>query len=208
MLQYKRLDLFRKEQKLDRRQKKTKSSILSAFGKLLANSDYSKITVQDIIEEANIGRSTFYAHFATKDHLLEEICSDLFEHILSDSLRAEGSHDFSSHRGSMQTNVTHILYHLRDGRKDIITLLKYDSNELFLHHFRQHLSGLVREDLAMHASYFPLNIPESFWINHISCSFVGMVQWWIAGNFAQTPEYLSSCFIQALYPTIKSQDKP
>jgi AcrR family transcriptional regulator len=193
---------------LDRRQKKTKSSIIAAFGRLLANSDYSKITVQDIIEEANIGRSTFYAHFVTKDHLLEEICSDLFEHILCNTLSAEGSHDFSYHNGNIHTTITHILYHLRDGRKDIITLLKYDSNEVFLHYFRQHLSSIVQDYLTSNASYLPTDVPESFWINHITCSFVGMVQWWIAGNFAQTPEDLSSCFLHTLYPTIKGQPLP
>ena len=66
---------------MDRRQQKTRKAIFRAFRTLLEKKRYDHITVQEIIDEADVGRSTFYAHFETKEMLLEAMCSEIFFHV-------------------------------------------------------------------------------------------------------------------------------
>ena len=54
---------------MDRRQARTRQAIIDAFVTLLYKSSYEKISVKEIIDTANVGRSTFYSHFETKDDL-------------------------------------------------------------------------------------------------------------------------------------------
>lgn len=54
----------------DRRVRRTRRSLKEALSELLAERDYDAITVQEIADRADVGRSTFYAHFESKEDLL------------------------------------------------------------------------------------------------------------------------------------------
>jgi AcrR family transcriptional regulator len=59
--------------KPDRRVQRTRSALLQAFSSLLLEPRrYDQIKVGDIVEHANVGRSTFYEHFKNKDEVLAE----------------------------------------------------------------------------------------------------------------------------------------
>ncbi|MEV5836654.1 TetR/AcrR family transcriptional regulator [Nocardia sp. NPDC052112] len=54
----------------DRRVRRTKSLLHRALIELMIECGYDRITLQDILNRADVGRSTFYAHFRDKDDLL------------------------------------------------------------------------------------------------------------------------------------------
>lgn len=56
--------------KEDRRTQKTKKFLAEALRDLILEKGYDDVTVQDIIDRANVGRSTFYAHYESKEQLL------------------------------------------------------------------------------------------------------------------------------------------
>lgn len=196
-------DVFVQERMpMDRRQQKSRDAIFTAFGTLLSQKSYTKITVQEIIDEANVGRSTFYAHFQTKDELLGEMCTDLFGHVFSEHLGMESTHDFSLTQGGPDVVITHILYHLRDNKRNITGILNSESGEIFLFYFKQYLNQLVEKCLLSHIERTNTKVPEEFLLNHISGSFVTMVQWWIRNGLKQSPEELAGWYLAVIQPIL------
>ena len=185
---------------MDRRQQKTRDAIFDGFGALLAEKSYSKITVQDIIDAANVGRTTFYSHFETKDDLLREMCDELFSHVFSENLSRESNHDFSMKTGNPHAMITHILYHLLDNRRNLIGILTSESSDLFIGIFKQYLDELLAARMLDGVDLRQKGLPRDFLVNHISSSFVGMVQWWIKNKLRQTPEELAEYFMAAIVP--------
>ena len=120
---------------MDRRQQKTRTAIFSAFGKLLSKKNYNKITVQEIIDKANIGRTTFYAHFETKDDLLKELCEELFGHIIDSALDCTHTHGLYSNAAVPESIFCHLLQHLQENDNNILELLSCESNDIFLRYF-------------------------------------------------------------------------
>ena len=59
--------------------KKTREAIFTAFTSLLAEKNYNQISVQEIIGAADVGRTTFYTHFETKDYLVNHVTSSFVE---------------------------------------------------------------------------------------------------------------------------------
>lgn len=55
---------------VDRRVRRTRQAILSAFNNLVFTREFDDIRIPDILEAADVARSTFYQYFRSKDDLL------------------------------------------------------------------------------------------------------------------------------------------
>jgi len=177
---------------MDRRQQKTRDAIFKAFSTILETKRYSNITVQEIIDEANIGRSTFYAHFETKDELLKTMCTDIFSHVFSDELMSEKTHDFSYGSNDLESKLTHILHHLKDSEKNIVGILSCESGELFMGYFK----GYLTEMFSKYLNEVKTNAPADFVLNHLVGSFSETVKWWIDNSMKYTPEETAKYYIE------------
>lgn len=61
----------------DRRARRTRRALRDALVSLVLEHGYAKVTVEDITDRADVGRATFYTHFADKDALLNQVVTDL-----------------------------------------------------------------------------------------------------------------------------------
>ena len=182
---------------MDRRQRKTREAIISAFTALIEKQAYHKITVEDIIREADIGRATFYAHFETKDYLLKSLCADLFGHIIDTAVgKAEG--EPCTLGGAADSVYLHLFRHIGENHGNILSLLGSENNGIFMKYFKDELLRLIRESrgsTAIESSDLPVDYIE----NHIAATFVETVNWWIKGGVKCSPEEINRCFEAVLH---------
>ena len=183
---------------MDRRQRKTREAVFRAFTELLSEKNVSQITVGEIIERADIGRATFYAHFETKDFLLKELCEELFCHIFDGTEGHLHEHKHIFDCDAPDSAFLHLFQHLQKNDNNILDLLSCQNNELFLRYFKEGLSKLVESQLDLFAERKAEKLPRDFWINHISSTFVETLRWWLENKMQVPPEVITEYFLLAV----------
>jgi len=183
---------------MDRRQKKTREAIFTAFIELLSEKHYNKITVGEIIQRADVGRATFYAHFETKDFLLKELCEELFCHIFDATEAGGQGHRHIFNCDAPSSVILHLLQHLQKNDNNILELLACENNELFLKYFKENLKALIQKRPQILGDKKRGELPDDYWINHISSTFVETVRWWLDNGMKESPETLSSYFLAVI----------
>ena len=177
---------------MDRRQRKTREAIFNAFIRLLSKKHFNDITVGEIIELADVGRATFYAHFETKDFLLKNLCEELFGHIFSKEedgkvhiFRCDGRDDV----------FLHLFRHIQKNDNNIAKLLSCPNNELFLGYFKNGVKALVENRLFDFADKKPAAVPEDFWVYHVTATFSETLRWWLEQDMRSSPEQITEYFL-------------
>jgi AcrR family transcriptional regulator len=190
---------------MDRRQRKTREAIFDAFIDLLSEKHYNQITVGEIIDKADIGRATFYAHFETKDFLLKELCEELFCHICDVTEEGEEKHRHIFNCDAPSSVILHLLQHLQKNDNKILDLLGCENNELFLRYFKEDLNELIKNHPHLFGIEKPRELPHDYWVNHISATFVETVRWWLDNGMKEDPQMLATYFNVAVYGENKSK---
>lgn len=179
---------------MDRRQRKSREAIFKAFTTLLSKKEFHQITVGQIIEEADVGRATFYAHFETKEFLLKAFCEELFCHIFDTQNHTGHDHRHIFACDGADSVFLHLFQHLQKNDNNILALLSSANNELFLRYFRSNLESLVQSNLSIFEEKKDKNIPDDFWQDHILSTFMSTLKWWVDQGMQETPEEITQYF--------------
>ena len=177
---------------MDRRQRKTRNAIFQAFITLLSKHNVHQITVGQIIQQADVGRATFYAHFETKESLLKALCGELFDHLFAENDNGIFACD------PPDSVFLHLLQHLQKNDNNILRLLSGRNNELFWAYFQDNLNTLVLREWEWLSQRKAPELPEEFWKAHICGVFTQTVKWWIQNGLRQTPEEITKYFQLAI----------
>ncbi|HEY6109980.1 MAG TPA: TetR/AcrR family transcriptional regulator, partial [Gemmatimonadales bacterium] len=166
----------------DRRVRRTRHRLKEALLQLIEERSYDRITVADITDHADVGRSTFYSHFDSK----EELLFDGFEAGLR-ALAAPGPAGGPGFRFSLP-----LLRHIGTQPRFALATLGRSANSAIQQTINRILSHLVRLELER-TSPSPSAAREAE-VHGIVGAFRGLVTWWLTSGSRMSPEALDQVF--------------
>jgi hypothetical protein len=181
----------------DRRIQRTRQLLLDSLIALILEHDYDTITVQDIIDRANVGRSTFYSHFPDKEALLvsgAEALLTVFDGFHSQPSPEQTSWDFS----------LALFRHIEEKRRVFKALLGNQAGNIVLKHFRKMLNLLLKEHFQMMYPKKKQPVPLEVLVQYFVNTFLGLLTWWLDTDNTCTAEQLNGYYRKLTEPTMYS----
>ena len=174
---------------IDRRISKTKKAIYQAFLQLLNDTGYESTTVQDIIDLADVGRSTFYCHYESKELLLDELCRYLFHHLFERE-QAISTEDY----------LAHLFLHFQKNQ-DHITSLLFSKNDYFLRQLHRELEHHVYPMLAADLKQTHSSLPTSYLQHFVVTNFIETLTWWLKKGKSYTEDQVVRFYLDVMEMT-------
>ena len=174
--------------RVDSRVARTRDRLGDAIIALLLEKPFHSITVQDVLDRAGVGRSTFYAHFKDKDDVLISEVDEFFADVATQVAD-------SGEQSDRVVPAREFLHHLKGARPLLAAFAAsgriHDMWDLAQAHFARGIeqrlaslpraAGLAPSERAARASM-------------LAGSFLALIRWWLDHDCPDTPDELDALF--------------
>ena len=182
-------------EKQDRRTQRTVEALIHAMLVLMERKHYAAISVQDIVEEANVGRSTFYAHFQNKDELLIGGFSHLLDHLVEEMRLDEAG---------QVAFAPVMLFRHANGHYDVYRTLLWGSGfELLMQNGHAAFSEKIEERLASLLPDAEPAVPLPVTASTLAGGLLILVKWWLDNKMPYGPDEMNDMFQKLVMPGIR-----
>jgi AcrR family transcriptional regulator len=184
------------DERLDRRSRRTRHLLRDALVALMQEKRFEAITVQDIIDRADVGRSTFYAHYQGKEDLfLRGFQEDLGELIHSIEQKDQGRDLVPSLELFRHVQEHHRLYQALVWGHAVDSI--YRACQEYL---RQTIEQRILEQVDEHR----LTVPLPVLADYLAGSLVNMSKWWLDNHLPHSPERMHEIYQQLVMPGLRA----
>src|SRR5258707_9804537 len=178
---------------IDRRIPRTRAMLQHALTSLILKKGYEAITIQDICDEANVGRSTFYAHYTSKDDLKRKGFDHLRKELVDRQRDAQAVPGDIGER-SLGFSLT-MFEHARDHIDLYRALVGGRGGTVSLGQIRQILSDLVRNEFAATVGNNSADIvPRELIVQYVVGAYMAVLIWWLDSGAKLPPKRIDEMF--------------
>ncbi|POM23147.1 Bacterial regulatory protein, tetR family [Actinomadura rubteroloni] len=177
-----------RQQRTDRRSARTRRLLMGALMDLMLVKRYDAITVQEITDRADVGRSTFYAHFTDKDALLVDGARQMIGGLPA----GDGAHVSLA-----------LLRHIGARAEMYVVMSRGRGLPLFLDALHRELTAVYADRLAARASAPPA-VPLPLLAAMVSSMLLTALRGWLEAGAAEPPETVDRAFRTAADAAIRA----
>jgi AcrR family transcriptional regulator len=184
------------KKKTDRRTQRTRHSLTHAMVDLVTEKRFDDITVQNLIDRADIGRSTFYTHFRDKEDLIQTDWEGFLEFCVEQI-------DWTRVGKGSFFPVLFLFDHLKDVQPFYRGLVRSRKSEPLMKTGTDYLSQRMGEGLQANLKYHP-SIPIPILSNYLATELFALLKWWLDQGMPYSPERMDQIFHELVNPAFQS----
>jgi AcrR family transcriptional regulator len=190
-----------KNRTTDKRVVRTEQALRGALLELMMEFGYEKLSVQQILDRAGVGRATFYLHYSSKEDLLRTSLEGLREHLTHDR------HTGVINKTSLSTPLGFSLaffQHINSHRKLYRAIVGRESGAIVDKRMRQMLADLVRDDLGSPGHRVGAGNTADLAAQYVAGALMSIVTWWLDRNIKLSAKEIDRTFRQMTLPALQT----
>lgn len=183
--------------KPDRRTRRTRRSLSAALVELIQEKRFDDITVQNVIDRADVGRSTFYTHFRDKEDLFQKDWEGFLQ-CLAQQIQWERA-------GKERFVPANFLFsHLKEFQPFYKGLVRSRMTDSVFKTGLAHLSKFVESGLNSHLrNKRDPAVPIPILSHYLATELFSLLKWWLDHEMPYPPERMDEIFHKLVTPTFR-----
>lgn len=179
-----------------RRKIRTRKQLEQATKELVIEKGYDAVTIQDIVDRADLGRGTFYLHFQDKE---EAVWSLIERGMREDDALAHQMVTADSDALSLERGFADIFRHA-DQHRDLFTVMLGSQGSSAL---TNRVQDWLADDFIKEIELFSLTttrkpVPLNIVAQIITGALTRLIIWWLKTENNYSPEQMASLMYQSL----------
>jgi AcrR family transcriptional regulator len=187
-----------REHKTDRRSRRSRRLIVDALLALMLEKRFDRITVQEIIERADVGRSTFYAQFRNKEDVLQGEIERVFGQLHERHAAA------TAEPADRLLPSLELFRHVQETKPLYPALVRGLALDPHYQAVQRSLRDAVAQQLALTAGSRELAVPAEIVADYLAGAFLTLVHWWLEQGATHSPEQMAAYFQQLAMPGLRA----
>ncbi|MBI3772528.1 MAG: TetR/AcrR family transcriptional regulator [Gammaproteobacteria bacterium] len=184
-----------------RRTQKTRKALNNALFSLMVEKNYESIAVQEILDRADIGRSTFYSHFRDKDALLVDGLQGLRE-LLHSAQKSASRNSMDSYEKVIGFSLA-MFEHAHDHKDIYLSLVGGYGWTIVRQHIEEMIVQLMKKEARpLYKNSADSEIPFDLFIDFLGATFIAVMTWWSHYKKPISPKEINTLFRSLVIPTL------